>query len=197
MKGFFNLWLIIALYLNLLVLYPRYAEATPLREAQLIRRVYLDVLGIPPSPKELDWYLSYNNNSYETAVKWVVKQPGAYYNSLEDTEMINHLCSPEYRNKPQIKIIPFQLELIVKYQCGNMSLSIDDADIKLTASAIGVGEGNVLDTIDYISECLTGRLTYTEEANSLLQVYKKYPSESEGYLAVLKEIKTFKDFLYK
>jgi len=198
MKGFVKLWLTVITFFGLLLFGSQLSlGATPLRESQLIRRVYLDVLGFPPSPKELDWYLTYNSKSYETAVDWVINSHGAYFQNLDPVEMKRYLCSIEYKTTPQIKIIPFQLEMIIKYQCGDLSLSLNDAKIKLTKDAVGFGEGNVLDTIDYIAESLMARVSHAEEATSLLKIYKKYPSEAEGYFNVVSEIMTYKDYLYK
>ena len=41
------------------------------REIRLIRRAYLDVTELLPSPEEMDWYVVYNRNGYALAVEYL------------------------------------------------------------------------------------------------------------------------------
>lgn len=160
-------------------------------EARMIRRVFLDVKKVPPSPAELEWYLIYNTKSYEKAVDWIVNSTNNY------TLLKTYLLSDKYKQKESIKMDQLMLDNIIKYQSGNLNNSLDEASTILVRNAISCGEDNTVDTIDYISTCLMARPTRTQEINELLQIFRGYPNDKDGYLAVLDKIKTYPDFFTK
>jgi hypothetical protein len=172
--------------LSLFLLLTLFLCASSTRESHLIRRAYLDILGVPPSLKEMEWYTVYNPEPYASAVGWLT-------NSQEKGGYKDILLSDEYKSKPPSKLSAVELETLIKYQSGNLKLSIEEACLKIVSDARTVGEDSPTDVIDYIAECLMNRSTTLEEINFLLNVYKKYPSEDEGYLKVLEEILKFKD----
>lgn len=164
------------------------APVSLINEGQLIRRVYLDFLGIPPTPKELNWYLSYNKpEPLKRVVNDLVQDNGA----LKD-----FLLSPDYKNQDKTPLPPATLDLIVKYQSGMINNPIEEADKKLVVISLLAAEDDI-NPLDYMAECLMGRVTTAGEETELQKIIKKYPSEEEGYLEALKKIKTFPDFLNK
>lgn len=158
------------------------------QESRMIRRLFLDVKHVPPSPGELNWYLCYNHEPYKAAVEWIVAQTGA---SKE------YLLSEEYRQKYPTKLDQSVLDFIVKYQCGNIKLSIQEADKLLIKLSIVGGEDNVTDVFDYMAFCLIARATNVQETNELLKTYRQYPKEEDGYYAVLQQLKTYSDYKFK
>lgn len=164
------------------------AAEESLKEGQLIRRVYLDLLGIPPTPKELNWYLTYNKpDPLKRAVNDIVQN---------NESLKEFLLSEDYKKKPLIPLSSLTLDLIVKYQSGMLKNSLEEADRKLVDISLKVVEDD-LNPLDFMAECLIGRVTTAQEETELLKIIKKYPSEEEGYLEALKIIKTFPDFLNK
>jgi len=159
-----------------------------IREARLIRRLFLDIRKVPPSPEELNWYLCYNPEPYKAAVDWIVSQTGV---SKE------YLLSEEYKQKYPTKLDQSMLDFIIKYQCGNSQLSIEESNKLLIKLSIIEGEDNVTDVFDYMAFCLISRATNVQETNELLKIYKQYSKEEDGYYAVLQQLKTYSDYKFK
>ncbi len=158
-------------------------------EARLIRKAFLDIKRVPPTPDELNWYLCYNSNPYETAVNWLVS----------DTKNLNlkeYLLSEEYKLSSPYQLDKETQNAIIKYQCGNLNLSIKEAEKLLVQISTSCGEGSVIDSIDHMSACLMSRPTTTKEINSLLKIFKEQATEEAGYLAVLNVLKSYKDFIF-
>lgn len=166
------------------------------KESQLIRRVYLDVLNVPPSIKELEWYEVYNTNGYVLAVEYVLNNKSNVLIPSFKKILKEFLLSQEYKLKEFTPLSLEQRDIIIKYQSGIWT-SEEEANKKLVLDAIISNEPGVMDPIDYLAECLMGRDTSAEEATLLNKILKRYPSEEEGYLMVLEELKTFKDFYTK
>jgi hypothetical protein len=178
-------------FLFLLVSIP--VSAKDLKEGQLIRRVYLDVYGFPPTSSELDWYLTYNKNGYELAVDFVlIKNLTPNIQNL----LKKFLLSSSYKSEPQTAISSVVCENIIKYQSGNLHISLIEAEKRFVKLSISNSE-NDINPLDYMAESLMGRVTTAEEETELVKIIKRYPSEEEGYLAALQQIKTYKDFLCK
>ena len=157
-------------------------------ESRLIRRLFLDVRNVPPSPAELNWYLCYNHEPYKTAVEWISSQ-----NQISK----DYFLSDEYKQKFPTKLDQSTLDLIVKYQGGNINVTNKEADKLLVKVSIAGGEENTTDVIDYMSSCLMARSTNVQETNELLKIYKQYLKEEDGYLAVLDKMKTYSDYMFK
>jgi len=165
----------------------------PLKEGQLIRRVYLDLLGIPPTSSELNWYLTYNRNGYEVAVKTIRSKYLPLFLSDEDVE---RFLSNSYKQSPQVLMPQNILDGIIRYQSGSFKNSPEEADKKFVTISLKAIEDDI-NPLDFMAENLMGRITTAQEENELQKIIKKYPSEYEGYLEALKKIKTYKDFTHK
>lgn len=165
---------------------PILAEKTT-EEARLIRRAFLDIKRVPPTPEELTWYLCYNSNPYQTAIDWLLSS---------DSTLKPYFLSTKYKLSKPTKLDSNMLELIIKYQAGNLNTTIEQADKMLVKISIACGEDNITDTIDYLSFCLIARVTNTSEINLLQKLFRTYTKEEDGYLAVLQELKQHKEFLF-
>jgi len=165
-----------------------------LKEGQLIRRAYLDVWGVPPTIEELNWYLTYNRNSYETAVLDLISKE---YSSARIKELAkNFLLSNEYKTQLQKSLTMEEMSVIIRYQGGDLTSTLKDADKRLVANSI-LNKENGYDPVDYLAGLLMARSTSAGEETFLSKIIKKYPSEEEGYFAALQVMKTFKDFTHK
>ena len=174
------------------------ADSSQIRETSLIRRLYLDLLNVPPTPHEVDWLLIYHpNNSFETAVCWILSKPELFSAESNKEACKQYLLSDAYKNKPKQKLTPEILKHIIEYQSGYNVLSIKDSETMLIEMSIGWGGEDVIEVIDYMCICLTSRSTNIEEANRLIKIFKNYSQTFMGYKAVLAELKTFEDFLTK
>lgn len=159
------------------------------QESRLIRKAFLDIKRVPPTPGELTWYLSYNVHPYEAAINWLTAQ-------TKTNKLKEYFLSEEYKQAKPVKLDKQTQDLIIKYQSGDINVSSSEADKKLIKLAIICGEENVTDTIDFMSICLIARSTNVQEINSLLKIFKEHPKEENGYLAVLQELKQHKEFIF-
>lgn len=191
-KGALNLLVLSSLFVlfNVTTAEPAHPTSKLSRE---IRRLFLDIKGVPPSIKELEFYTVYSKNGYEEALNELL-------NIKEKSERIffikQYYLSSDYKSLPSIKLSGKDLENIILYQSGIKEGPLIKAKFKLIRDSLAV-ESDGGDAIDYMAELLMGRLTNLEEINHLTKIRKKYSDEETGLLAVLEEILTFKDCVYK
>jgi hypothetical protein len=161
--------------------------------AREIRKLFLDIKGIPPSIKELEFYTIYSQNGYEVALDDLL-------NVKEKNDRIyfikEYYLSSDYKSLPSSKLNKREIDNIILYQSGLKEGPLIDAKLKIIKDSLAI-ESDSGDAIDYMAELLMGRLTNLDESNHLSKIRKKYSDEEQGLLAVLEEILTFKDCLYK
>ena len=158
-------------------------------ESSLIRRVYIDSIGVVPTIEEIDWYLVYNSNGYQLAVASLVNNP-KYNNKFSK----DFLLSEEYKNLPKklfsyeqlIKNIMFLVGMDINTSQTTENITI--AKTKLINNAILCSDGDS-QTIDYICNSLMCRDANIVEANYLLKYLKVY----DNWMNVLDEILKFED----
>ena len=158
-------------------------------DSRIIRRLYLDTVGVPPTIEELEWYTVYNDDGYSLAVEYVI-------NKTADAELKNFYLSAAYKTSSDTLIAEDVLNKIIKYQIGKLDVTSAQADEEL----IRLGELQytaAADVVDYFSYCLMSRSTTLEETNKLLNIFRKAKTEKDGYKDILSCMKTFKDYLYK
>jgi hypothetical protein len=164
-----------------------------IRLAREIRKLFLDIKGTPPSIKELEFYTIYSQNGYEAALNDLLnikeKNDKAFF-------IKEYYLSSDYKNLPPSKLNKKEIDNMVLYQSGLKDGPLIDAKLKIIKDSLAI-ESDSGDAIDYMAELLMGRLTNLDESNRLSKVRKKYSDEELGLLAVLEEILTFKDCLYK
>ena len=159
-------------------------------DSRVIRRLYLDTIGMPPTVEELDWYSTYNRvKGYELAVDWVLTKTGA-------EKFKKYYLSEAYKTKQQLEISQSILSNIIKYQVGKLFITDEQA----TDELIKLGDlqfSNPLDVIDYFALNMMARVTHLDEANLLLRVFRSFKDEREGYREVISLMKDFRDYRYK
>lgn len=165
-------------------------------ESFLIKRVYLDTIGIIPTQEEIEWYCVYNTNGYELAVNWVIASKKYKWNIPREYAK-EILLSTEYKTFPKRKITKEQVYLNLLFVTGKqLSLtheSIRLASLSLINNAIICSNGES-EIIDYMANCLMCRTTNLEEINRLLKIYKgSSKTETEAWMDVLNEILELED----
>lgn len=168
-------------------------------ESYIIRRAYIDVLGIVPTVDEIEWYCTYNsNNSYKVAVEWIVNHPNYRWDeTIGDAR--SYLHSDLYKTLKKMPIPKKRMNDILVYVAGdaheateeNVNKSIN----KIIKQAIQATD-NDLDAIDYITNRLMSRVTNKDEANYLntfLREKKKTLTEEKAWKELFKEILSLED----
>ena len=161
---------VLSIYSAILLVLAEKVLAGDNKESQLIRRAYLDILGVLPTAEELAWYCEYNTDGYRVAVDWLVKRSSA------DNKTRRFLLSFEYRNKPleDIKIEDLEKNIFylsgLEYREGEFELR--QAKQKFIELAKKEADAD-LDIIDFMCNQLMSRVTNVGEANMLLGVLKK------------------------
>ena len=159
-------------------------------DSRLIRRLYLDSIGMPPTIEEIEWYISYNTTKgYELAVNWVLTKHG-------DEKLKSYYLSESYKQMTPTAIPQETLDNIIKYQVGKLYLTNQQADNEIIR--LGTDQyTDPLDVIDYFAMCMMSRVTHLDEANLLLRVFRSFKNEKEGYREVISLMKDFRDYRYK
>ena len=159
-------------------------------DSRLIRRLYLDSVGMPPTIEEIEWYISYNTTKgYELAVDWVITRHG-------EEKLRSYYLSKEYRQSTPTAISQETLDNIIKYQVGKLYLTNQQAEDELIKIGLDLYT-DPLDIIDYFAMCMMSRVTHLNEANELLKLYKSFKTDKERYRCVLAQMKTYRDYKYK
>jgi len=161
---------VLSIYSAILLVLAERVLAGDNKESQLIRRAYLDILGVLPTAEELAWYCEYNTDGYRVAVDWLVKRASA------DNKTRRFLLSIEYRNLSAIEIKRKDLDKNIFYLSG-LEYHESEAELqqaKITFIELAKKEADAdLDIIDYMCNQLMSRVTKVDEANMLLGVLRK------------------------
>lgn len=159
-----------------------WAERDLNREARMIRRAFLDTVGVIPSSEEIEWYLVYNQNGYSLAVAYLVQN--GPLNGLD----AQRLLSEEYREQPDRPIEREVLERNVIYLAGMGRKEVtpelfESACARLIEDALRVADGRVSEAIDYLVNTLTCRNATVVEVNTMVGIYKQVILKSEEAVA--------------
>ena len=165
-------------------------------ESNLIRRAYIDVIGIVPTTQEMEWYTVYNTNGYELAVDWLLRHKNYSLDMPKDYAK-EYLLSTEYRALPKSRIEKTQVYKNLLFVTGSSIIltpeNVQNAMLKLVQNAILCGDGET-EVIDYMTDAMMGRTTNLAEINKLLKVIKdSKKNETDTYLEVLAEILELED----
>jgi len=170
--------------------------------ASLIRRAYIDTLGVPPTVTEMDWLLVYNKNkSYEVAVNYLIANPKFKWNMPKNLAKLL-LLSNDYRSLPKVPMLPEQViknlfYLVAMDNVPYIEENIKTACYKLINIAMVCSDGET-ETIDYLAVSMMGRATNLNENNHLSKIIRNSnKSEKETWYDVLQEIMTFPDTINK
>jgi hypothetical protein len=164
-------------------------------EAYLIRRAYLDILGVVPTISELEWYCEHNNDGYNKAVDYLLGSSAMRL--VGDAEVARKrafLMSSNYKQGAKVLLPNGKLDEIIKYL---VNYSGDTAKAKeLFIRYARAYEDGDLDAIDRMALQLMGRVTTVNEANSLLRVLRcgvETLGEGEGWKNALEQLLLFDD----
>jgi hypothetical protein len=171
--------------------------------SNLIRKAYIDVLGLPPTIQEIEWYMVYNkNNSYELAVDFLIKNPKTKWNIPKNLAKLL-LLSNDYKKQDKQ---PLLREQIIKNLFYSVGMNTDTpytednyrtACLKLINNAVLCSDGDT-EVIDYMTNCLMSRSTNLTEINHLMYIIKNTTkSEQDTWYDVLQEILSFPDVTNK
>ena len=189
------------LFLLCLMLFSAALEAAedPLhREIRLIRRAFLDVTELLPSPEELDWYVVYNRNSYALAAEYLEQKSQGKWSREQ-------LLAPAYREAPEQLVPKEVLEKNVVYLAGlwrgEMSPNLfEEGSAKFIKDALEIAGDNPSNAIDWMVNSLTCRPSSAEEDNDLSAIFNKVSlkaTELEAWRTVLLHIFELRDCKYK
>lgn len=173
-------------------------------DAYIIRRAYIDVLGIVPTIDELEWYCVYNKDGYDIAVEWLIARPDAKLKDVTDKEELRlALVSEKYKKEASAPVTRKKLEEIICYLAGvkgKPSLElVFMAKLQFIANARAAQDGD-LDAIDRMALQLMSRVTSVDEANHLLRILRcglETVSEEKAWLNTLEQLMTFEDVTHK
>ena len=178
-----------------------FVYASSIRPEYLIRRAYLDVVGVVPTTEEIDWYCVYNTKeSYSLAIKHLLSLPNKIW---EEENMEEILLSNEYKNQQPRKIdinssIFYIAGMIPPANYTNLDLAV--AKQKVIKNALKEGM-SLEDTADLLCNQFMSRCTNAKEANILNTKLKKIQqyalSEENVLLQLFEEILLFPDVCHK
>lgn len=150
-------------------------------DSYIIRRIYLDILGVVPLPHEIDWYCVYNDHGYNLAVEWVLSRPREQWTpgwgnmSIEDVKQT--LTSQSYKTFKKMPLSRERLNRQLCYLSGEEYTedysSVLRARTKLIKYALDATDSDV-DAIDHLAYQLMSRVTKMDEANYLKGKLKEY-----------------------
>ena len=168
------------------------------REIRLIRRAFLDVTELLPSPEEMDWYVVYNRNGYPLAAEYLAQKSRGEWSR-------DHLLSSTYREAPD-QLVPKEiLEKNVVYLAGlwrgEMSPALFEVgSTKFIKDALEIASENPSNAIDWMVSSMTCRPASAEEENELFAIFNKVSikaTEMEALKTVLLHILELRDCKYK
>ena len=169
------------------------------RDIRKIRRVYLDVSGLLPTPEEIDWYVVYNKNGYHLAVDYLTHKFSDKPWSRE------RLTSSEYLEAPEEPIARSILEKNVVYLAGLGAGEMDEAIVeagteKFIKNALLATDERASDAIDYMINQLTCRPSSAAEENQFIDIFNKVSlkeDEMSAWKTVLLHLLEMHDCKYK
>lgn len=173
------------------------SNAEQLQDIKLIRRAYIDVCGLVPTIKEMDWFIVYNRDGYVLAVDYLLKT----YPTALDKE---YLLSNEYKTQPSSKLSQATLTKVLFYVTGMSRIAVTEDSIlqakkRLVKDALECTD-NEGDAIDYICETLMSRVSNIQENNALLHSFKALCAigeEQQAWVWLVDEILKLPDVCHK
>jgi hypothetical protein len=167
-------------------------------ESRLIRRAYIDMLGIVPTIEEIDWYCVYNDNSYVLAVEYILEH--SFYKWFTSKSQLKvWLLSDDYKNSEKKPLTTQQINKIIVYVAGDKhepTLENVNQSIKTIINHANKYGSSDSERIDYICSILMARESNKDEANFLLSILReqrKITTEEKSWLFVFEQILLLED----
>lgn len=163
-------------------------------DIKLIRRAYLDVVGVLPTVEEVEWYTVYTNGGYNMAVEFLLKdKPSGIKGSLS-----KWLTSESYKKDNSRQLSLEDTMSVFLFLAGKKKGDVSFSESKqLLADRAVLCSSSNSETIDYICNALLCRDSNLEEANIIEKYIRNCPSEEGMWLGVVELVITFNAFLYK
>ncbi len=193
--------LLLLVFLPFLLTPAKADTASVRKEIRKIRRAFLDVIELVPTPEEVDWYVVYNQNGYAMAVDYLIQHVPA--EKIESTR--EKLLNPNYPSTEEELLDKLVLEKNVIYLSGNWNSPftpevVESSKELLIRQALLASDDNPANTIDYLVNELTCRPSTLEEANELLKIFTKVSlkaDEIDAWKTVLAHIFELHDCRFK
>lgn len=171
-------------------------------DSLLIRRAYIDTIGVIPTIEEIEWYCVYNTNkSYEVAVDYLINNKNCKINMPPRLLQIL-LYSSQYKDQPKVLLSTHQIVKNLFYVTGMGDITdystdnFNKASFRLIDNALKYSGDDISEAIDYMANCLMSRSTNINEINILLKIYKSSVlDEREALQEVLNTLMTFEDVI--
>lgn len=166
-------------------------------EVKLIRRAYLDVIGVVPTVDEIEWYTVYNSNGYDLAVKYLIASKHYKWTVSRDVAK-EILISSEYASIPSTRLTDEQVTSIICYVigCKSNDITLFDAKTQLVENArlCSINDSGM---IDYICNALMSRDSNLVEINVLTKYLNVHENDKDVWISIINLIIQFDDFLLK
>ncbi|MEI6872816.1 MAG: hypothetical protein WCL08_11090 [Verrucomicrobiota bacterium] len=184
------------------LLTPAHADTAAVRkEIRKIRRAFLDVIELVPTPEEVDWYVVYNQNGYKMAVDYLIQH--VHPEKVDSTR--EKLLNPDYPTPEEELLDKSVLEKNVIYLSGSWNSPftpevVESSKELLIRQALLASDDDPANTIDYLVNELTCRPATVEEANELLKIFTKVSlkaDEIDAWKTVLAHIFELHDCRFK
>ena len=167
-------------------------------ESRLIRKLYLDTIGILPTIEEIEWYVVYNDNGYDLAVKYVLNHPKMNYMIIPKNELILLFNSKQYKTLSKCYLTQEELIHNIYYVSGcEKTQDLNYVKLKIVQDALRFD--TQLDILDYMANLFMCRTTTVDEANKLLKIYRENEilEDQERWILVLEELLKMEDVITK
>lgn len=165
-------------------------------DSYLIRRAYIDILGIVPTIPEIEWYCVYNKNGYELAVKWLIDNSIL---KLTKDQAKTKFLSDVYKKQDKRKLSKEELDKILIYVSGLKDKPVTPENVNLACIKIikdALNPELEIGPMDYMSNILMCRSLKINEENELNKILKealKTNNELDSWIIVLNNILNLED----
>lgn len=169
------------------------------KEVRLIRRAYLDVLGLLPTLAEIEWFTVFNQNGYQMAVQQLTG--GLETNGWKAADLL----SVGYREQAMREVGETVLQRNVVYLAGMAEIEVNEEVFEkganlFTEQAIRAGEGDARHAVDYMVNALLCRPMSASEENEMMELYNvlsRKNEERDVFRTLLTHILRMPDCRYK
>ena len=163
-------------------------------DIKLIRRAYLDVVGVLPTVEEVEWYTVYTNGGYGMAVDFLLRDKPKQTQEL----LTKWLTSESYKTDNSRQLTIEDIMGVFLFLAGKKVGDVSFSESKqLLADSAVLCSSSTSETIDYICNALLCRDSNLEEANIIEKYIRNCSSEEGMWLGVVELVITFNTFLYK
>lgn len=165
-----------------------------LEEIKLIRRAYIDVVGVLPTVAEMEWFTVYTKGGYEMAVNFLIQKK-----SLKEQEQLKcRLLSNDYKKDNTRLLSIEEIMSIFLYLSGKKlgDISFSQAKQHLADNAV-LCSSSTTEAIEYLCNALLCRDCNLQEANIIEKYIRDSNDSKDMWLSVIDIITNFDAFKHK